>query len=40
MTTAPVVFLVDVDNWLLDNDRIGDLVTHDLSRLLLLEVSR
>ena len=41
MTTAPVVFLVDVDNTLLDNDRVQDgLKTHDLPELLPLEVPR
>ena len=49
MTPAPVVFLVDVDNTLLDNDRvqadltverIGDLLSHDFPKLLSLEVTR
>jgi FMN phosphatase YigB (HAD superfamily) len=32
MTAAPVVFLVDVDNTLLDNDRIQDDLRHHLER--------
>jgi hypothetical protein len=32
MTTAPVVFLVDVDNTLLDNDRIQDDLKRHLER--------
>jgi len=32
MTTAPVVFLVDVDNTLLDNDRIQDDLRRHLER--------
>ncbi len=32
MTTAPIVFLVDVDNTLLDNDRIQDDFKHHLER--------
>ena len=41
MTTAPVVFLVHVDNRPLNNERVqDDLKTHDLPELLPLEVPR
>jgi len=32
MTTAPVVFLVDVDNTLLDNDRVQDDLKRHIER--------
>ncbi len=40
MTPNPIVFLVDVDNTLLDNDHIHSDLNYDLSALLTSQRSR
>jgi hypothetical protein len=40
MTPKPIVFLIDVDHTLLDNDRIHSDLNYDLSALLTSQRSR